>query len=585
MNTKNSPDTGRESLAELFHLVGQLVPEGQRLAVAPPNMTVAEAIRIMSDHNFSQLPVVAGRTVLGVFSFRSLAQGLLGMQQVPEEVGRLQVDEFVEQFQFVQPSDNWESILRYLDREDGVLVGRREQLEGILTPMDVLSYLHRIASPFVMLAEIELSLRRIITACVNEGKLQTCIRNSLAQKYGEEGLPVELSEMTFADYVQIIGDGRNWPHFTTVFGEGEWQRKTTAARLKQVGELRNEVFHFRREMGPQTLQTLSARRNWLQMKARAFEGVKAVNVAPAREEGKAKPASKRSGKRWDEPSFFTALDQGRSAGESAAARRIFDWAKDKALFIRWGQGREAGTFSATYSDLRGPAILRVWTNGWVTIAFLYLQNLPPYDDEKMRLELLHRLNAIRGVNIDQSEIAKDTSLPLSIFADAAKLRQLLNAMDWVVDEIERASAARAGDLVPHKVVEVLDPAAAKRLQRFLSRLLSIGLIREEGSTADAYKATLLYQFREWDDYRPHAVTVLYLKKDVQPSVRFRIDMLSVVQDLNVEELQSRLLAAGCTRANRKTTPVELVLTRRNDQATFDRLYEILENLIRKHQVA
>jgi len=133
MSTNDNTEGVTGSLAELFHLVGRLVPDGQHIVAAPPNMTVAEAIQIMSDHNFTQLPVVAGKAVLGVFSFRSLAQRLLRMRQVPEEIGDLPVDEFVEQFQFVQPWDNWESILKYLDREDGALVGHRDQLEAILT--------------------------------------------------------------------------------------------------------------------------------------------------------------------------------------------------------------------------------------------------------------------------------------------------------------------------------------------------------------------------------------------------------------------------------------------------------------------
>ena len=86
-NDKTEGSTG--SLAELFHLVGRLVPDGQQVVAAPPNMTVAEAIRIMSEHNFTQLPVTAGKAVLGVFSFRSLAQRLLKMRQVPEDIGAL----------------------------------------------------------------------------------------------------------------------------------------------------------------------------------------------------------------------------------------------------------------------------------------------------------------------------------------------------------------------------------------------------------------------------------------------------------------------------------------------------------------
>lgn len=437
----STSEFSHQSPAELFHQVRRLVPEGQRLIVAHPDMTVAEAIEIMSRGNFSQLPVIAGDTVLGVFSFRSLAQGLLRMGREPEEYGELPVDEFLENFRFVQPSDNWELSLEYLDRDDGVLVGQYDRLEAILTPMDVLHYLHDIASPFVMLAEIELALRKIIEACVNPRELQQCIQTSLSRKYDEDKMPARLSEMTFEDYVLILEHTRNWPHFSAAFGAGKGQRKRTAGRLREVRTLRNDVFHFRRELTPEDHSTLASHRRWLQMKARTFEAKKAVKVAPAREEEKAQPPKKRAaGGKWDEPSFFAALEEGHSAGESTAARRIFDWVTDSTLSIRWGRGREGGSFSATFGDARGPAVLRVWTNGWVTIAFLYLKSLPPYDDEKMRLELLRRLNAIRDINIAPSEIVKDTSIRLSVFADEAKLQQLLDAMDWVVEEIERAAS-------------------------------------------------------------------------------------------------------------------------------------------------
>jgi len=233
-----------QSLAELFHLVRSLIPESQDLAVASPEMTVAEAVQLMQRHNFSQLPVVAGQAVLGVFSFRSLAVKLLEMGKISAHFGDLPVDEFMEQFQFVQLSDNWESIVDHLDNDDGVLVGHRDRLEGILTPMNVLNYLRDIANPFVLLVEIELALRRIIRACVSEAELQVCVQNCLASKYLPDEMPADLYQMTFNDYVQIIGDGRNWPQFEIVFGKGEWQRKTTAERLKEMRELRNDVFQY-----------------------------------------------------------------------------------------------------------------------------------------------------------------------------------------------------------------------------------------------------------------------------------------------------------------------------------------------------
>jgi CBS domain-containing protein len=273
-----------QSLAELFHLVRSIVPEGQEVVSASPEMTVARALQLMRKHNFSQLPVVAGDDVLGVFSFRSLTMQLLEMGPMKEHFGDLPVDEFMEQFRFVQPSDTWESLLSYLDSDDGVLVGRREQLEGLVTSMDVLSYLRNIASPFVMLAEIELSLRRIIQACVSDDELQVCIKNSLTPKYSQNEMPPGLSEMTFNDYVQIVGDGRNWPRFSVAFGKGEWQRKTTAERLKEVRDLRNDVFHFKRKLTSEDRERLAARREWLQWKTRAFEAKTPIIL-----DGSAKP--------------------------------------------------------------------------------------------------------------------------------------------------------------------------------------------------------------------------------------------------------------------------------------------------------
>jgi hypothetical protein len=63
-----------------------------------------------------------------------------------------------------------------------------------------------------------------------------------------------------------------------------------------------------------------------------------------------------------------------------------------------------------------------------------------------------------------------------------------------------------------------------------------------------------------------------------------MDMLSAVENLDTDELQERLLSAGCTRANRKSTPVELVLARRNDQATLDRIFAVLQDLVRQYGV-
>ena len=260
-----------QSLAELFHLVKSLLPEEQKVVAAPPEMKVADAIELMLEHNYSQLPVVAGNAVLGVFSFRSLSAGMLEMGSPGAPLGDLPVDEFMEEFAFVHPSDSWESLLDLLDRDDGVLVGNWDHLGGILTAMDVLEYLHGIARPFVLLAEIELSLRRIINACVSDEEWEDCVANGLGGKYPSDRIPADLTEVTFNDYMQIIGCKENWSLFAVAFGQDEGQRKRTISRLTQARLLRNDVFHFRRRLTEYDQQRLADCRAWLHMKLRAFE--------------------------------------------------------------------------------------------------------------------------------------------------------------------------------------------------------------------------------------------------------------------------------------------------------------------------
>lgn len=311
-----------QSLTELFHQVSSLIPEGQTLHTAPPHMTVAEALQLMQRRDFSQLPVVAGNTVLDVFSLRSLAVRLLEMGDMRQDLADLPVDEFLEPLEFVQPSDNWEAILDYLDSDDAVLVGRRDRLEGIVTPMDVLSYLRNIASPFVVLAEIELSLRRIIRACATEAELQMCIENSLSKKYSPAEMPATLSDMTVNDYIQIIVNGLNWPTFSVVFGEGDWQRKNTAAKLGDVSNLRNDVFHFRRQLTAEDYEKLTASRKWLQMKSIAFEAKKHGESVAVTE----RPDS--AERQRDESTFLHEIAARRGDEEAAVASRILEWAEE-----------------------------------------------------------------------------------------------------------------------------------------------------------------------------------------------------------------------------------------------------------------
>lgn len=266
------PEPVTSSITEVFYLVSSLIPEEQQPAMIPHDMPVLEAIEYMEEKGYSQLPVISWSSVIGVFSYRSFSKGVLEIELEPyESITELSVGDFVERLRFADENDNWESILRIIKRDGFILIGNRTSTRKIITSTDIINFLHRVGKPFVVLAEIELSLRRVIENCVNVANLEECFQNGLSQYYAAEKMPALIVELNFNDYVQIIGDSRNWQYFKPFFGHSPGLRKRTRNALKQVGELRNDAFHFRRHINDEDTHYLNTKRIWLHRRAMIFE--------------------------------------------------------------------------------------------------------------------------------------------------------------------------------------------------------------------------------------------------------------------------------------------------------------------------
>lgn len=251
--------------SELFHRVNRVLPEDQALVTIGPEVTARNAVALMTDRGFSQLPVVAGGRVLGVFSFRSYALGTarlslddLNRQRIAP--GDLRVDEFLEQMRFARVGDEIDDLFDAMDRDNGLIVGTPENAVGILTPMDFLRYLHATAAPFIYLSEIELALRAVIRGTLSEENLVVVAQASLARLYDPDPPPTKLEDMTFDNYASMLGFGDAWPHFENVVGPS---RVRLTAKLRHIRDLRNVVFHFKRALSAQEVQDLRTYRHWL----------------------------------------------------------------------------------------------------------------------------------------------------------------------------------------------------------------------------------------------------------------------------------------------------------------------------------
>jgi len=267
----STSENAEVSITELFHRINRLLPDSQKVLTVPGEILASEALGIMRKHGYSQVPVVVGTEVLGLFSYRSFSEAVLAISTSkgnPKNIfGNLIVEECLEKPEFARVTDEFKYWFDTLDKQDAVLVGEPHRLQGIVTPMDVLRYLYNVASPFVLVAEMELCLRALMRHVVSDEKLAECAETSLTECYTSERLPRILEEMTFHDYVQIIRDGRHWPLFEPVF---KGSRERTRAKLEAMAELRNSVFHFH-EINVEDYEHLVALRDWMLTRARAAE--------------------------------------------------------------------------------------------------------------------------------------------------------------------------------------------------------------------------------------------------------------------------------------------------------------------------
>ena len=258
------------SLKDLFHLVKQILPEAQELVTFHSEKPVAEALELMRKYNLSQVPVMEGKVVLGIFSYRSFAEGMVRFSEVMPDPLSLAVEEFTEELRFAQITDELEMLLDEFNLKDAVLIGSKAHLQGIITTIDALRYFYKVASEFIMLREIELAIRELIRVSVDKKGLEECIQKSL-KRHKEESkqrVPMCLEEMTLHDYVMILRRHDTWDMFRDTFGI---ERRVVFAKLEKLPELRNTVFHFRRKITIEEYEKLRRVRDWLFRRISKYE--------------------------------------------------------------------------------------------------------------------------------------------------------------------------------------------------------------------------------------------------------------------------------------------------------------------------
>ncbi len=277
-----------------FGPASALLPIDQQVITIPDDTLAADALERLVDTGYSQLPVTnTNGEITGVFSWQSFGKRVSELRAANINVVSLMVkDTDLEKARFIAPetyidtATDWSEI-------DHVLVGSKDKLLGLLTISDVLGRLNDFAEAFVVLFEIEHEIRDLfldvypgselskvfagLSAKLNgpevaayRGLLQLIegdapkvtddwqsqkIRNaaSILEKVSQPRPITNLEDFTFAQYREVIFNHANWPRFEAVF---QSPKELLNIDFEKINELRNIVFHFRRNITPKDTDRL-----------------------------------------------------------------------------------------------------------------------------------------------------------------------------------------------------------------------------------------------------------------------------------------------------------------------------------------
>jgi CBS domain-containing protein len=195
-----------------------------------PDASISEAITLMLQYDFSQLPVVTTpRDLKGLLSWKSLGSRLA--------LGKpcKRVRECMETAVEVSPNASLFNAIQSIVEHECVLVrDETRNLTGIVTTADLSLQFRDLGEPFLVLGQIESHIRNLIADRYQKAELIEACDPS------DSGREIEsVSDLTLGEYIRLLESPKRWEKLSIPI-----DRRTFTDELKKIGRIRNDVMHF-----------------------------------------------------------------------------------------------------------------------------------------------------------------------------------------------------------------------------------------------------------------------------------------------------------------------------------------------------
>ena len=195
--------------------------------------TITEAVTIMLQNKFSQLPIlVSQREVFGLISWKSIGTALaLGkkcefVKDCYESVEVLNYDEPL-----------FKAVKIIFEKEVVLVKDYKKDISGIVTATDIGEQFLILSEPFLLIEQIENLIRTILDDKLTFDDINKVLD---VDKYDKE--IKHLSDLSFGHYVKIIENEKLFKKLEIYV-----DRVIMKKMLEEVNKIRNEVMHFNPE--------------------------------------------------------------------------------------------------------------------------------------------------------------------------------------------------------------------------------------------------------------------------------------------------------------------------------------------------
>jgi len=284
------------------HPVENVIEGHGKPTTVRPSDPAQEALALMIEHDFSQLPVVdEGNKPLGMITNGSILRALSNFGTKLED---LRVSNAIVKADMYRPEDDLFDVLDRLQETNAVLiVDGEERLVGIVTSYDSTEYFRRRAEDMMLVEDIETMVKDLIlvsfpdeTGDVDQAALKAAIgeatnsRRALLSRYenavrhyaklrGDEDSQIDpqcledsfshlapsekvraFEELALSEYTELLLHKSRWDLYRPFF---DLARDALRTLLEGVRDTRNMLAHFRGEISSTQRDQLRFCADWL----------------------------------------------------------------------------------------------------------------------------------------------------------------------------------------------------------------------------------------------------------------------------------------------------------------------------------